>query len=326
MFTETSYILPTMTDSAKLRRHLCLIRFLDRPFSYPAKPRLCEHLRDHDFEQVSNSTIERDLRDIRADYGIGIAYHRQQRGYFLDVADDENLDDFRAFVWLLERRERLEALTQAGPSVSRYFQFEHHDGGAASRFRGLHWLSPIWNAVQRRVAVTFRYQDYNAGSDEQRLVEPGLVFEYKNRWYLDGYDLNRQAPRTFGLDRITELVLTPQAMLPNRDIDYRAARQHVIGVTAPPGAAIERVVLRFMKPEAEYIRALPMHSSQLILAETTEYVDIRLDVTLNPELEREILAYGEQVAVLEPVALREKVGERVENLRKQYAKPEKPLR
>jgi proteasome accessory factor B len=307
-----------MTDSAKLRRHLCLIRFLDRPFSYPTKPRLGEHLRDHDFEQVSDSTIERDLRDIRADYGITVSYDRQHRGYFLDVAKDENLDDFRAFVWLLERRERLEALTQAGPSVSRYFQFEHHDGGAASQFRGLHWLAPIWNAVQRRVVITFRYQNYADGPDEHRFVEPGLVFEYKNRWYLDGYDLNRNAPRTFGLDRISELGLTPQAIQPNREIDYRAARQHVIGVTAPPGATVERVVLRFAKPEAEYIRALPMHSSQLIVEETTEWLAIELRVVLNPELQREILAYGEHVEVLEPGALRETVAGQVAALQERY--------
>ncbi len=294
-----------MTDSAKLRRHLCLIRFLDRPFSFPTKTGLGEHLRDHDFEQVSDSTIERDLRDIRADYGITVSYDHKYRGYFLDVADDENLDDFRAFVRLLERRERLEALTSAGPSVSRYFQFEHHDSGAASQFRGLHWLAPIWNAVQRRVVITFRYQNYADGPDEQRLVEPGLLFEYKNRWYLDGYDLNRNAPRTFGLDRISELVLTPQAIRANREIDYRTARQHVIGVTAPPGAAVERVVLRFAKPEAEYVRALPMHSSQTIVDETADWLTIDLRVILNPELQREILAYGEHVTVLEPMALRE---------------------
>ena len=298
-----------MNDSAKLRRHLHLIRFLDRPFSYPSKRTLCEHLRSHDFEQFSTSTLERDLRDIRADYGITITYNQHKRGYFLDFADDENIDDFRMFIWLLERRERLETLTQPGRLIGQYLQLEHQDGGAASQFRGLDWLSPIWNALQRQLVITFRYQSYADGPNEQRIVEPGLLFEYKNRWYLDGYDQNRRAERTFGLDLITDLTLTPQTIQPRR-IDYRAARQHVIGSTAPPGSAVERVVLRFTKREAEYVLSLPLHSSQTVLNETTGHVDIQLLVVLNHELQREILAYGEEVEVLGPVGLRELVAAR----------------
>ena len=307
-----------MNDSAKLRRHLHLIRFLDRPFSHPSKRTLCEHLRSHDFEQFSTSTLERDLRAIRADYGITITYNRHKRGYFLDFADDENIDDFRMFIWLLERRERLETLTQPGRLIGQYLQLEHQDGGAASQFRGLDWLSPIWNALQRQLVITFRYQSYADGPNEQRIIEPGLLFEYKNRWYLDGYDQNRRAERTFGLDRITDLTLTPQAIQP-RQIDYRAARQHVIGVTAPPGSPVERVVLRFAKREAEYVLSLPMHNSQTVLSEAAGHVDIQLFVVLNHELQREILAYGEEVEVLEPQKLREEIDGRVRALAERYA-------
>lgn len=307
-----------MKDSAKLRRQLYLIRFLDKPYTYPSREKLCHYLRDHDIDYASAASVERDIRDIRADYDISITYDRRKRGYFLDLPADEDISNFRDFVRLLERRERLEVLTQSGRSVTQYLQLEHDDGGAASRFRGLDLMAPLWNALQRKLVVTFHYRAYKDQPAEQRRVEPGLLFEYRNRWYLDGFDLDRNGERTFGLDRMNELTLTAQAVQPNRKIDYRAARRHVIGVTAPPGSPVERVVLRFRRPEAEYVLSLPLHSSQQTVSETTTRVDVELWVVLNHELEREIMAYGEEVEVLEPVALRERIGERVWAMSKKY--------
>ncbi len=298
-----------MTDSARLRRHLHIIRCLDAPFTYPSLQKIVVYLIDHDIEKVSEGTFVRDLSDIRADYNITITYNRKNRGYFIDFAEDENVDDFRAFVRLLERRERLAALTAAGPGLRRYIHFEQHDG-----FRGLDLLAPLHTALQRQLVVTFQYQPYG-GAVSCRRVEPGLLFEYRNRWYLDGFDLEPgKGQRTFGLDRISDLVLTAQAISTNRKIDYRAARRHVIGVTAPPDALPQRVVLRFIRPEAEYVRSLPIHPSQQIIRETPETLDVALFVVLNHELQREILAFGNFVTVLEPSGLRDGITRRVTTL------------
>lgn len=317
-----------MKDSAKLRRQLHLIRFLDKPYAYPSLDQLSQHLREHDIDYASAASVERDIRDIRSDYDITITYDRQKRGYFLDLPEDEDISDFRQFVWLLERRERLEVLTRSGRSVGQYLQIEQNDG-----FRGLDLMAPLWNALQRQLVITFRYQPYSnqpgrSCSDvsgdamdapaKQRRVEPGLLFEYRNRWYLDGFDLSLEGgQRTFGLDRMRNLELTPQ-LVQMRQIDYRASRKHVIGVTAPPGSLVERVVLRFRRPEAEYVLSLPLHSSQQTVSETATHVDVELRVVLNHELEREIMAYGEEVEVLEPASLRATIVERVWTMRKKY--------
>lgn len=309
-----------MNDSAKLRRQLHIIRCLDKPYTYPSAQQLVEYLHQHDIGKTSIATVERDIRDIRADYDITITYDRRERGYFLDLPDDEDISNFQDFIRLLERRERLEVLTGSGRSARQYLQLEHNEGNTATRFRGMDLMIPLWNALQRQLVITFQYRAYNDRPVEQRRVEPGLLFEYRNRWYLDGFDSERHGERTFGLDRITNLTLTPQVIQANRPIDYRAARRHVIGVTAPPGSPIERVVLRFRRPEAEYVLALPLHSSQHTIADTPTHVDVVLLVVFNHELEREILAYGEEVEVLEPVILREKIAERVIRQGKLYSK------
>jgi predicted DNA-binding transcriptional regulator YafY len=303
-----------MNDSAKLRRQLHLIRYLDKPYTYPSIDQLIDYLRDHDVNQTSIATVERDIKDIRVDYDITISYDRRRRGYYLDLpTDDEDISNFREFVRLLERRQRLEVLAHSGRSVARYIQLEQPDG-----FRGFDLMAPLWNALQRKLVITFDYQAYKEQPTEKRRVEPGLLFEYRNRWYLDGYDLDRTSERTFGLDRIIDLTLTPYSILPSRQTDYRAARRHVIGVTAPPGSPVEQVLLRFRRPEAEYVLSLPLHNSQQTLSETPTYVDVELQVVVNHELEREILAYGEEVEVLEPMTLRKRIASRYRNAVDQY--------
>lgn len=89
---------------------------------YPFLTQLNEYLHDHDIDQTSVATVEGGINDIRADYDITNTYDRRQHGYFLNLpTGDEDISNFREFVRLLERRERLELLTQSGRSVAQYF-------------------------------------------------------------------------------------------------------------------------------------------------------------------------------------------------------------
>lgn len=303
-----------MNDSARLRRQLYILRALEKPHTFPSLTKLTERLQDRDFGRVSDATIERDINDIRTEYGLTIIYERRRRGYYLDLPTEADVDEFNQYVRLLERRERLETLTKSGRTGGQYLQLEQHDG-----FRGLNLLDPIWQALQRQLVLQFRYQPYQGQAGQLRLVEPGLLFEYRNRWYLDGFDMEAgKGHRTFGLDRMNDLSLTATAINPNRTINYRAARQHAIGVTAPPDALVERVVLRVARPEAEYIRSLPLHASQQTLIETTEHIDFQLDVVVNHELKREILAFGHHVEVLEPQHLRAEIAGHIRDLAAKY--------
>jgi predicted DNA-binding transcriptional regulator YafY len=110
----------------------------------------------------------------------------------------------------------------------------------------------------------------------------------------------------------TALALTTQPCRPNRHIDYRAARQHVIGVTARPEQPPERVVLRFTGVQRDYVQSLPLHPSQQTEPPDSDtYLTVSLYVKCNPELQRELLGYGEFVEVLEPLWLREEIAQRV---------------
>lgn len=248
-----------MNKPATLHRYLCQIRLVRPPYLYPSEQRLLDVLAEQGFPAISERTLERDRTAIRREYGLRITFSRSRQGYYLELPTDEDISDFEGFVHLLERRERLELLSQSVRNarfVSRYLQLEHPDG-----FRGTGHLPVLWEALQGQRVLHFGYQSFTQDGGRQRRVEPGLLFEDRNRWYLAGWDLEADQLRTFGLDRISASQLTGQAICSSRGFDYRSFRQHVIGVTCPPDEPVERVVLRFSAREAPYVLSLPLHAS-----------------------------------------------------------------
>lgn len=309
-----------MNQLETLRRRLQLIRLVDRPYFFPTKQTLIDRLSE-DFDAVSERTIERDIESIAKSYQIHICYERIRGGYYLNLPTDEDVADFEQFVQLLERRERLEFLTttdQGVRGVGRYLQLEK-----APSTRGAEYLPTLWQALRSGRCVKLVYQKFGEdglNSSAPRLIEPDLLFEYRNRWYLDGLDALEQKPRTFAIDRITRLDLTDQPADRVRAGRPRTDRQHTIGVTSPATALSQRVLLRFTQPEGSYVQSLPLHASQQLLASGPPgYLDVSLQVILNHELEREILAYGEMVEVLEPTELRQRIATRVRAMNKRYA-------
>ncbi|MDF7816781.1 WYL domain-containing protein [Runella sp. MFBS21] len=309
-----------MTIAATLRRHLCIIRAVQPPFVYPSKEKLFELLREDGVLDYSESSFERDKKDITKEYGIYIKHNKRRNGYYINLnEDDEDITDFKAFVELLERRERLEFVKQTLTGlqeIGRYLQLEKNP-----HFAGIDHLPKLWEALRAQRVISFRYSAYAQTTTpvQTRLIEPGLLFEYKNRWYLDGWDINKKEVRTFGLDRMTLLQLTDKYISQNRSHEYRAMRRHVIGVNSAPDNEPVRVVLRLTALQANYLQSLPLHPSQRTLPQTSpDYVDFELRVVLNKELEIEILGMGEAVEVLEPAELRETIRKRIEATFQKY--------
>ncbi len=305
-----------MNQAATLHRHLDLIRCLRPPYLFYSLERLSENLREKGYAAVSERTVERDMNELRNEYGLTIPYHRTRKGYYLELPTEQDVSDFNEFVQLLERRERLEFLSSAVTSprdVSRYLQLEQND-----QFTGAHHLALLWEALRSGRTVKFTYAPYTRAEVRLRTVEPGLIFEYRNRWYFDGWDVAVDQMRTFGLDRIQNLELTNQPIRTQRSEHYRSYRQHAIGVTCQPDRQPERVVLRFSATEYQYIQSLPLHPSQREVGRDERGVEVELFVVINHELEREILAYGEEVEVVGPESLRSRLRERVGKMRALY--------
>lgn len=161
--------------------------------------------------------------------------------------------------------------------------------------------------------------EYHARSDDQtsqRQVSPQNLVLYRDNWYLDAYCHSRQQPRTFALDRI-------RAAKPDRQpaefIDPQTLHQHYgasYGIFA--GQAQHTAILRFSAQAARWVADETWHSQQ-----QSQWLDdgrYQLSIPFNrhEELLMDILKWGAEVEVIEPVFLRDLLRQTAEKLLAKY--------
>ena len=73
------------------------------------------------------------------------------------------------------------------------------------------------------------------------------------------------------------------------------------------------------RKEAPYIRTKPLHKSQTVIeADEEGYTTFQLTVIVNPELERDLMAYGEGIIVLAPKTLVASIAKRHKDAAQHY--------
>ena len=137
-------------------------------------------------------------------------------------------------------------------------------------------------------------------------------------WYLFAFVDKLKSFRTFGLDRISNLIITDDVFQREPVLEETAKRfDKVYGLVYEPDnnptAPIEEVKLRISSSMLPYFQSLPIHASQVI-----ERDIVTLHLIINPELENRIMSYGEHVEVLSPLSLRESIKDRIQKMLSRY--------
>ncbi|QCR22107.1 WYL domain-containing protein [Pontibacter sp. SGAir0037] len=210
-----------------LRRHLTILRLVQPPFLYPSKAKILERLRQEDLESVSARTFDRDKREIESFYGIRIKPSRKYRGYYLYQPEDEDLSNFRQFFQLLERCERLAFLTNSSDALrtSKYLLLKENQSQL-----GLQHLPVIWKALRMQLQLQFKYQTFHAPEPKPYQLDPLMLLEYRNRWYLAAWDAEEQR----FMERMQEPQLTQVPVQTDRRAEFLALKQDALGVLYRP--------------------------------------------------------------------------------------------
>ena len=121
--------------------------------------------------------------------------------------------------------------------------------------------------------------------------------------------------KTFGLDRISKLIITETKFKP---IPYNVEKefQHAFGVeTYQP---VQKIVLEFSCQQGNYIKSFPLHESQRIVEENEDKV--LLEITIHPtnDIIMELLKYGSEVKVVSPVFLQKEMKKSISAMTKLY--------
>ena len=78
------------------------------------------------------------------------------------------------------------------------------------------------------------------------------------------------------------------------------------------------VVVRTYGKTPDYLRTLPLHSSQREVSHTDQYTDFSFDIRPTADFLGQLLSHGDGVEVLEPAPLRQKMRQLIANNLKRY--------
>jgi proteasome accessory factor B len=173
--------------------------------------------------------------------------------------------------------------------------------------RNLRLLTQAW-AERRVVELTYDPSTYDptrrprAARVRPYLIEPSAD---THALYLIGFDETKGGLRTFKLERIRSLALTPVEFEPPPDGEIEAALDRAWGIVADQ--PVVEVVLRFDGSVASRVAETTWHPTQTLARNADGSLTWRARVSGTLEIRPWILGWGADVEVMAPEALRAEV-------------------
>jgi predicted DNA-binding transcriptional regulator YafY len=279
------------------------------------------------FVGMSRRTVYRDLQALEGEIGIPIWSEGGRWGIVegaflppLRLTLDEALAFFLAARLMAQFADRHEPDIGAAfqklaeilpPVVARHL--ERTIDVMASRppderlTRHLRLLARAW-AERRVVELTYDAATYSPGRPPRRSrVHPYLLeaSATTRALYLIGFDESREAVRTFKLQRILEIAVTPDTFDPPDPGIVQESLGRAWGVITDQEEV--EVVLRFDASIASLVTETTWHPTEQVAREPAGTVLWRARVPGTIEIRRWILSWGSQVEVLAPPELRDEV-------------------
>lgn len=321
-----------------IKNALIRFRIIDRmirnPYNpFPSKSDLREACEESLFgasygEHICDSTIEKDLFAMRMEHDAPIKYSRRNEGYYYEDPDfsindiplsEDELSAIRFAVQTLQQFQEVPYFKEFGNAIDKIanrVSIVSPDDEDASKYVGFetilsaggtHFLPDLLSAIRNRTFVVFNYASFISGISKARKALPVYLKEYRNRWYLISWDVEKNDLITYALDRINDLECLEEISKETIAFNAQSFFADTIGITT--GKNLPETV-RFETNEiaAKYIDSQPIHASQRRI---TNSLIFELNVQVNEELIRTLLGYLGEIKVIEPIHLQEKIMARI---------------
>jgi predicted DNA-binding transcriptional regulator YafY len=285
-----------------------------------------------DIYPLGERTIEEDIRAMRKDSALGYnapikvdrregVYYYEDPAYSIDQIplNDEELESILFAAKLLSQYDHIPIFNTFNESVQKlvdavnvyrltnedadrsFIEFERSEATKGSEF-----LEPLINAIKNRNVLKLTYKAFTAKGKTYHIIHPYLLKEYRNRWFLICYHQKHKGIRTFGLDRIKTVDI--ESGINFQDIGFDATKyyKNVIGISVIGESPVE-IHLGFTELQAEYILSQPFHESQEFLMRKNQWKVFRYYLVPNYEFYAQILAWGNEVKIFQPISIQNQI-------------------
>jgi predicted DNA-binding transcriptional regulator YafY len=255
---------------------------------------------------TSKRTFKRDLDDIRSLYNVDIQYDFSRKVYFINLDDQPEVNDR-----ILEAFDTFNALN-ISDRLSNYINFEKRRPTGTENLYGLLY------AIKNRLLIKFTYQKFWEEEPSQRAIEPYALKEFNNRWYILAKEKDGDIVKSFGLDRLTNLEISRKTFEFPMDYNVEESFRYCFGIISPNGEDPQEIILSFTPFQGKYIKTLPLHSTQKVLIDNREELQISLKLCVTHDLVMELLSFGAEMKVLQPPSLVDEIRKAHKKAYKQY--------
>ncbi len=314
---------------------------LHRALQTARRPLTIAHLQDD--LGCSRATVYRDLAFLR-DGLMAPVIGDGEAGFSYDKAESERFE--LPGLWLTS--EELHALVAAQQLLARSSGgmlsaalaplqqridklLDAHSGGKRwplerirvipHRTRRLdeHTFRIAASAVLERRPLTFEYRARSTDEKTRRTISPQRLTHYRDNWYLDGWDADRDALRSFSVDRIAAARLGDGRArdVADADLDAHLAASYGIFSGAPKGWA----TILFSAKAARWVAEERWHSQQQGHFLPDGRYQLKLPYSNPRELLMDVLHYGADAELIEPIALRAQLRTLLQLALGNYAEP-----
>lgn len=196
--------------------------------------------------------------------------------------------------------------------------------------KNIQFLGMLYDVISNNQVLELSYKKFSAAEPECFEFHPYSLKEYNSRWYLVGYDSDRECIKTLPVDRITEFTPLPEKKLIPCPVDINSFFDNVVGITVYADKEPIDILLWASEHETDYIDTKPIHHSQEKIEDKNLIAELQatyhktnghfytLRCQQTYELEREFVSHFAEVEVLQPVVLRECIIDKIKGMAKLY--------
>lgn len=280
---------------------LVIINKLKERQRYVPREELEEYVRlrmeERDATPVDIRTIQRDFKDIEDLFGICIRFDKKWSGYYINEEDSLINEQYER---LLLNFDLLNALDKTS-NLHTYVLAEHH------RPSDTECLPALIKAIKFSHPVAFDYiYVREEGRMREKKVLPHYLKEDQQRWYLLAYDNNML--KTFNVDCIRNLrIYYEETFKRDMDIDANDLFKDSYGIWNQPDIPIEDIELSYSALDGRFLKSVPLHHSQKIIADNETEFRITLRLRITNDFVMALLARSSSLTVIKPLHLRERI-------------------
>lgn len=236
--------------------------------------------------------------DILLTFGIEISCDRT-KGYKYQIDNPEDLSANIIQKWMIELFSLQSSMIGDCGLYSRVVMDDIAPG--------CDLITIVVYGMKTSQSLRMTYRGYGK-SPSTFIVEPWALRCHANRWYMLGKSEMSDFPMIYALDRMVDLQSSGEDFEKPADFNAKEFFSRYFGVVINDETKPQRIVIRAFEGHANYLRSLPLHSSQEeIAAVDGEYADFRLFLAPTYDFIMALLGMGAMIEVLEPASLRQEI-------------------